>query len=72
MHEPGLLPNLVSLAILQRCLLYFLMVVDDDGLEIVRTGKEKLQVVEDVELQEGGWSLMRPEHVAATHEGFEG
>jgi len=71
-HEPGLLPKLVSLAILQSCLVNLLMVVDDDGLEIVRTGKEKLQVVEDVELQEGGRGLMRPEHVAATHEGLEG
>jgi hypothetical protein len=71
-HEPGLLSNLVSLAILQSCLLHFLMVVDDDRLEIVRTGKEQLKVVDDIELQEGGRGLMRPEHVAATHEGFEG
>jgi hypothetical protein len=48
------------------------MIVDEDGLEIVRTGKEKLQVVDDVELQKGGRDLMRPEHVAATHEGLKG
>lgn len=68
MHEPGLLPNLVSLAILQSCLVDLLMIVYDDGLEIVRTGKEQLQVVDNVELQEGRRGLMRAKHVAATHE----
>lgn len=71
MHEPGLLPNLVSLAILQSCLVDLLMIVYDDGLEIVRTGKEQLQVVDNVELQEGRRGLMRPKHVAATHECLE-
>ena len=56
---------------LQSCLL-LLVIVDEDGLEIVRTGKEKLQVVDDVELQKGGRSLMGPEHVATTHESLEG
>lgn len=71
MHEPCLLPNLVILVDLQSCLL-LLMIVDEDGLEIVCTGKEHLQIVDDVELQKGGRRLMRAEHVAASHEGLEG
>ncbi len=71
MHEPGLLPILVILVLLQSCLL-LLMIVDEDSLEIVRAGEEQLQVVDDVELQEGGRGLMRPEHVTSTHEGLEG
>ena len=71
MHEPGLLPILIILVLPQSCLL-LLVIVDEDGLEIVRTGEEQLQVVDDVELQEARWGLMRPEHVTATHEGLEG
>jgi hypothetical protein len=52
--------------------MHFLMIVDDDGLEIVRTWKEQLQVVDYVELKERGRGLMRPKHVAATHERLEG
>jgi hypothetical protein len=70
--EPDLLPNLVSLAIFQSCLMNFLMIDDDDGLEIVRTWKEQLQVEDYVELKERGRGLMRPKQFAATHERLEG